>query len=109
MTGQGLKAEVAARLAAGKRRITMAVLLRRLAALGYAADRTNDCRAPSCWITGPRAGSSYPALTLYIVERDSGLSFCNVGARRDANFTRLQEMRLNGDSFALSRGALVEL
>ena len=59
-------------------------------------------------MTGPRAGRSYPCVTTGLRETDTGLSAFNAGARRDADFSRLQAMRAGGDYFAVSNGALPE-
>ncbi len=61
------------------------------------------------WMTGPRAGISYPSVTTGIREADTGMSAFHVDARRDANFAKLQQMRLSGEYFAVSRGAILEL
>ena len=37
----------------------------------------------------------YEARSCYIVERNTNLSFCNINARRDDNFKKLQKLRLN--------------
>jgi hypothetical protein len=59
-------------------------------------------------MTGPRAGESYPCVTTGVSETDTGLSAFHVHARRDANFDKLQEMRLSGKLFAVSASALLE-
>lgn len=79
-----------------------------LGAIGYVLDRSMDCRSMATWMTGPRAGTSYPCVTTGITEADTGLSAFNVDARRDANFARLQDMRSSGRYFAVSRGAILE-
>jgi hypothetical protein len=61
------------------------------------------------WMTGPRAGKSYPCVASGICETGTGLSAFHVHARRDANLARLQEMRLGGKYFAVSGGAILEL
>ncbi|WP_454887941.1 hypothetical protein [Sphingomonas oryzagri] len=77
-------------------------------AIGYTLDRSLDCRCMSKWMTGPRAGQSYPCVTTGIREIDTGLSAFHVSARRDTRFDKLQEMRLSGKYFAVSKGALLE-
>ncbi len=43
------------------------------------------------------------ARSCYIVEKDSGLSFANIYARRDANFKALQEFRYNANIIIKNR------
>jgi len=45
----------------------------------------------------------YPAKSCYIVEKDSGLSFANIYARRDSNFRALQELRRNEEVIVKGR------
>lgn len=76
--------------------------------IGYGLDRSMDCRGTARWMTGPRAGASYPCVTTGICEADTGMRAFHFAARRDANFARLQEMRRSGRYFAVSRGAILE-
>ena len=63
-------------------------LLQELDRLGYKIDEKN------CFTyTNNMNGKSYPARAIYIVEKDSGLCFANIYARRDANFDALQDIR----------------
>lgn len=101
-----LALEVAARVADGCEHLTVAALGERYAALGYELDRAMDCRAPSRYMTGPRAGFSYPACTTGVRERDTGLSAFNVDARRDDNYRAMQALRRN--AFAVTGGAILE-
>lgn len=102
-----LKAEIEYRESIGCERVTVAEFKARLAALGYRMDRALDCLGNARYLTGERAGCTYPALTVYVRESDTGLSFANVDARRDSNFRKLQdEFRQN--VFAVSRGAIME-
>jgi len=80
-----------------------------LSRLGYRLDRTSDCKSVNRILTGEDAGKSYPAINAYVVEIDTGLSFANVAARRDANFRRLQELRLSGELYAVVRGRILEI
>lgn len=80
-----------------------------LRALGYRLDRRMDCRSMSRYMTGERAGKAYPCITTGIAHVESGLSFANADAPRDDNFRALQDMRLSGEWFAVTRGAILEL
>jgi hypothetical protein len=77
-------------------------------AIGYTLDRSLDCRSMAKWMTGHRAGKSYPCVTTGICETDAGLSAFHFDARRDRNFAKLQEMRMSGKYFAISNGAILE-
>lgn len=105
MTG-AIQEEIVARVAQGDERLTVEALGARYAALGYELDRSMDCRAPSRYLTGPRAGFSYPACTTGIRERDTGLSAFNVDARRDDKFLAMMELRRT--AFAVTSGAVLE-
>jgi hypothetical protein len=105
----GLTVELDHRKAKGQLPVTVAAIKCHLAAIGYRMDRGLDCRSDNRYMTGNYAGQSYPAVNAYVVEADTGLSFANVGARRDANFRRLQEIRFMGELFAVVRGRLLEL
>ena len=49
----------------------------------------------------------YLAKTIEIVEKDSGLSFANIKAKRDDNFKQLQNLRYT--SFVYNRGRIWEI
>lgn len=104
-----LQAELDHRASVGQRPVTVEAMQDRLKALGYRLDRTMDCRSQSRWMTGPRAGESYPAVHTGIREIDTGLSFSHIDARRDENFRQLQALRSSGELFAVSRDSLLEL
>lgn len=87
--------------------VSVGELSRRVKALGYTLDRTMDCYAPCRFMTGELAGQSYPCCTTNAKESDTGLSFANFQARRDANFRALQELRQS--VVAISRGAILEI
>lgn len=97
-----LEKEVIEMIRAGMAQVSYRELVSRLDALGYKI------------AGGPMSfdyfnGSNkyhYPARSCHVVEKDSGLSFANIGARRDSNFQALQAMRKT--VFAVSRGRLVE-
>lgn len=77
--------------------------------IGYRLDRKMDCRSTARWMTGDRAGESYPACSTGIKEVDTGLSAFNVDARRDANFDKLQELRITGAWVAMHNGYILEI
>lgn len=70
--------------------------------LGYRFDRSMDCKTLSRYMTGERAGQSYPCHALKPVQIDNGLGYANVDARRDANFGALKVQR--DTHFAVSGG-----
>lgn len=98
--------EVDARLELGASQITIKQFVRELKALGYKFDRRHDCHSRSRYLTGPRAGCSYPACNMYPVQIDDGKSAWNHDARRDVQFEALQALRNN--VFAVSKGVLFE-
>ena len=102
-----LQAEIAYRLKSGVRQITVQQLELELAEIGYRLDRSMDCRSVARWMTGRRAGSSYPACSLYPRQIDDGKSAWNIEARRDQRFKALQALREK--VFAVSRGAICEI
>jgi len=104
-----LDSELAYRASQGHYPSTLEQISARLAELGYELDRAMDCHCASRYMTGPRAGQSYPCITTGIRERDTKLSFANVDARRDANFRQLQDIRREGSLFAVLRGAILSL
>jgi hypothetical protein len=102
-----LSAELEFRQRLGQKRVTIREFEARLNALGYTLDRDKDCRCNSRYMTGERAGASYPCITTSARERDSGKGYAHFDARRDANFRALQKLR--GEIFAVTRGAIFEL
>ncbi len=104
-----LKAELARRAARGQRPVTLAWIDAELRKIGYRLEKGDSCRCITRYLTGEHEGETYPCDTRQIFETDTGLAFCNVHARRDANFKRLQEIRFNGEWFAVVRGYIVEL
>ncbi|MDE2104556.1 MAG: hypothetical protein KGL39_45395 [Patescibacteria group bacterium] len=103
-----LDQEIKRRLASGRRQLTLRQLTDEVEALGYKLDRTMDARGQAKILTGDHAGETYPCLTTGIKEADTGLSAFNVNARRDANFTALQQLR-RSDDFAVVRGFILDL
>lgn len=87
--------------------MTLKAMQERLRTLGYRLDRSGDCRSVARWMSGPRAGKSYPCVSLRPVQVDNGLGFAHVEARRDANFQELQ--RLRGSVYAKGAGFVYEL
>lgn len=77
----------------GYSQITMDGLESELSAIGYRLDRSMDSKSTARWITGERAGQSYPSLTMKPVQSDNGICAFNTHARRDANYRRLTEIR----------------
>lgn len=103
-----LENEVAARaLDSDMRQLSIAQLDTELARLGYRRDRSMHCASIARWMTGPRAGKSYPCVTFGVVEADTGLSAFNVNARRDDQFKALQQLRQY--AYSVSRGAIIEV
>lgn len=102
-------AELERRKRRGQEPRTLRQVNEALASLGYRLDRKLDCKSVNRILTGEDAGKSYPAINAYVVEIDTGLSFANVSARRDANFRRLQEIRLSGELYAVVRGRILEI
>lgn len=98
--------EYAAKMdAQGSKRLTIAGIARQLKAIGYRLNRSMDCRS----ICQRSTGETYPTITTGIVEADTGLSFANVNARRDANFRALQDMRYNETFYAIHKDAIFSL
>ena len=104
-----LENELAWRASKGLYPVTIQTINERLKALGYRLDRSMDCRSLSRYMTGERAGKSYPCVSTYQVEIDTGLSAYNVDSRRDDNHKALQALRMSGECFAVSCGAILEL
>ena len=103
-----LEAEIAYRIAHGARQLSVAQFTAEFAALGYVLDRSMDCRSMARYMApDSESGRAYPCCTTSANEADSGLSAFNVGARRDSNFRKFQQLR--GDIFAVSRGAILEV
>jgi len=101
--------ELAARAADGWHPVSLSDIKRRLRDIGYALDRTLDCRSTARIMTGPRAGKTYPTLSTGIKEADTGRSAFHVEARRDANFRTLQELRFEVGLYAVVNGAILDV
>jgi hypothetical protein len=102
-----LATEIAYRKSLGYELLSVAEFGARFKVLGYKVDRTMDCRAPARYLTGERAGRSYPNCNTGLKEADTGLSAFHYQARRDDRFDAMQ--RLRNEVFAVSRGAILEV
>jgi hypothetical protein len=103
-----LEDEVAARRSDGElQQLSIAQLDSELARLGYRRDRSTRSACIARWMTGPRAGQSWPCVTFGVVEADTGLSAFNANARRDDRFEALQQLRRS--AYCVSRGAIIEV
>ena len=103
-----LEREVSWRESIGQERVSVAEFSRRYAALGYRIDRRDDCKSLARYMTGERAGESYPACDTGINESDTGLRAWNFAARRDAHFAAMQALR--DQIFSVTRdGYILEL
>ena len=49
---------------------------------------------------------SYKGKFIYVIQKDDGLSFSHINARRDDNFKKFQDLRLN--SICMHRGYIIE-
>lgn len=67
-----LAAELEHRASLGQHPVSLASIESTLRGLGYRLDRRLDSRHLARWVSGPRAGESYPALHTSIVEIDTG-------------------------------------
>lgn len=99
--------EVAYRLAQGYRQVSFDQFKAEYAAIGYTFDRTSDVRGIARYMTGERAGQSYPYLGLYPVQADDRVSAWNADARRDASYTAFKVLR--NSLFAVVQGRIVEI
>ena len=104
-----LEIELAERTERGFQPVTVKVMNATLNTIGYELNRDRDCYSNNRYMSGPRAGQSYPAVNTGVREMDTKLEFCNVDARRDANFKTLQEWRGECSLFAVVRGCILEI
>ena len=102
-----LENEVAYRLSQGYRQVSFEQFKAEYAAIGYTFDRTSDVRSIARYMTGERAGQSYPYLGLYPIQTDNRLSAWNVNARRDGNYQAFRALR--NSLFAVVQGRIVEV
>jgi hypothetical protein len=101
------EAEALSRQKHGMRQLSLSNLIAEYAACGYHFDPSMACNCQARYMSGPRAGESYPARTLYPVQSDDGKSAFHFEARRDSNYACLQALR--NSVFAVSRGRIVEV
>jgi hypothetical protein len=104
-----LGSEIAYKLRNGSRQVTLQQLDEELRAIGYRLDRSGDCHSRNRYLTGERAGESYPAVNMTVVQISNGLSAFHVDAKRDAAFDTLQSMRATEALFAVHRGRIYEI
>lgn len=93
VTQENLTRELAFREKLGMIRVTVGGLTAMIKELGYRFDDDMACKSMARYMTGERAGQSYPSNQLYPVQIDDGKSFAHVNARRDANFEALKKVR----------------
>ena len=104
-----LEIELAERAKRGFYPVTIQEMNATLNTIGYELNRERDCYSNNRYMTGPRAGQSYPAINTGVREMDTKLEFCNVDARRDENFKTLQKWRGECSLFAVVRGCILEI
>lgn len=68
-----LDIELAERAKRGFYPVTVSEMNDRLNAIGYELNRERDCYSNNRWMTGPRAGQSYPAINTGVREMDTKL------------------------------------
>lgn len=90
---ESIAKEIAFREKLGLKKVTVAQLRAMIRKLGYRFNPDKACKSLARYMTGERAGESYPSNALCPVQIDDGRSYANVDARRDANFERLKEIR----------------
>lgn len=105
----GIESEIEYRTRDGHAPMTLASLESALQSIGYRLDRSMDCHGVDHYVTGVRAGCSYPCVTLYVRHAATGRGAFNDDAPRDANFARLQEWRLNQSHYAVHNNAIYDL
>lgn len=85
--------EAAYRRKIGCVQITLSQFEAKLRAIGYRLNRSLDCKGVARYMTGERAGQTYPSCNMYPVQVDDSRSWCHVDARRDVNFEELKRIR----------------
>ncbi len=93
MRQESVEREVAFRERTGMIQVTLAQLKAMIREIGYRFDPHMSCKSMARYLTGERAGHTYPNNSLKPTQVDDGLSYSHVCARRDANFERLTEIR----------------
>ncbi|MNR71824.1 hypothetical protein D3C71_25020 [compost metagenome] len=104
-----LQRELSRRFVRGYNPVTVAEMSSRLGELGYKLDRDMDAPHTARYMSGASAGEGFPAISTGVREADSGLTFANVNARRDAKFDELQHLRLEQSLFAVVRGSILDI
>lgn len=104
-----LEEELLARAQEGRHPTTIAGIEERLAQLGYRLDRSMDCAHVARWMTGPRAGKGYPAISTRIQEIDTGIHFGHVDCRQDERAQELRKLCFEETLFAVVRGSIFEI
>ena len=99
--------EVTYRLSQGWRQVPFEQFKAEYAAIGYTFDRSSDVRSIARYVTGERAGQSYPYLGLYPVQTDDKVPAWNINARRDANYAAFKVLR--NSLFTVVQGRIVEV
>ena len=99
--------EVTYRLSQGWRQVPFEQFKAEYAAIGYTFDRSCDTQGMARYVSGERAGLSYPCLTLYPVQADDKVSVWNVNARRDTNYESFRALR--NSLFTVVQGRIVEI
>ena len=107
MMNSAILNEIEYRTAQGQRQLTIAQYLYEYATIGYTFDRSCDTQGIARYMSGGRAGNSYPCLTLYPIQSDDKVSAWNVNARRDANYEAFRMLR--NSIFTVSMGRIVEV
>jgi hypothetical protein len=90
---ESIEKEIAFREKLGLIKVPFAQLKAMIREIGYRFDPDMACKSLARYMTGERAGESYPSNSLKPVQLDDGLSFSHFEARRDENFKRLTEIR----------------
>lgn len=107
MVTHDLESERARMLASGCVQVSVAEMDRRFRAFGYRLDRSRYCRGTTRIMTGPNAGSTYPATTAGATHIMTGLSFSHADAPRDEHFRAFQHLRQT--MFAVVRGTILSV
>jgi hypothetical protein len=98
--------EIRQRLDCGQVQITLKQLEQMIEAIGYRLDRRFDCKSMATIMSGPRAGTRLPTLSVKPVQMDDGKAFSHYEARRDRRFDQLIQIRRT--YFAVVDGHLAE-
>lgn len=91
----------------GARQVSVAQFKAEFAALGYSFDASGACKSVARYMSGPRAGETYPANSWRPVQSDDGLCAWHVDARRDEKFKAMQKLR--NEIFAVHAGYIIEV